>query len=64
VVNGLTEGDPTGVARVSVRFSRPVRPGQELTTKIFSPTGTTYGFETYTPGGSRVITGGSVDLHG
>lgn len=66
-VDGLAGGDPTRVARVAVRFSRPVRPGQELTTKFWPEGGsgeaTTYGFETYNPDGKAVIRSGIVEVN-
>jgi acyl dehydratase len=61
-VNGLAGGDPTRVRRVAVRFSRPVLPGQELTTKLWETGEGAYGFETYNPKGSAVIKAGVVEL--
>jgi len=61
-VNGLADGDPTRVKRVSMRFSRPVLPGQELTTKLWAAGGGVYGFETYNPKGSAVIKSGVVEI--
>ncbi|MPZ68821.1 MAG: dehydratase [Actinobacteria bacterium] len=65
-VNGLAAGDPERIKKVSVRFSKPVIPGQELTTKFWktSESGdvTTYGFETYNPTGQAVIKGGVVEV--
>jgi acyl dehydratase len=65
-VNGLAGGDPTRVKRVAVRFSRPVLPGQELTTKFWkSGSGdeaTVYGFETCNPDGRAVIKNASVEI--
>jgi acyl dehydratase len=67
-VDGLAGGDPTRVKRVAVRFSKPVLPGQELTTRFWKegPSGdvTTYGFETYNPDGQAVIKNGQVDVVG
>jgi acyl dehydratase len=65
-VNGPAGGDPTRIRRVAVRFSRPVIPGQELTTRLW-PAGTSddadsYSFETYNPDGKAVIKGGAVDI--
>lgn len=62
VVNGVGGGDPTRVARISVRFSKPVLPGQELTTKVFDAGDGTYAFETYNPKGAAVIKDGAVEL--
>ena len=61
-VNGLAGGDPTKVKRIAVRFSRPVLPGQELTTKLWTTGEGTYGFETYNPRGSAVIKAGVVEM--
>ena len=61
-VNGLAGGDPTRVKRVAVRFSRPVLPGQELTTKFWRTGDNSYGFETYNSKGSAVIKGGVVEV--
>ncbi|MGH2819798.1 MAG: MaoC/PaaZ C-terminal domain-containing protein [Actinomycetota bacterium] len=67
-VNGPAGGDPTRVKRVSVRFSRPVRPGQELTTRLWEEAAsaglTTYGFETLNPRGQAVIRSGIVEVAG
>ena len=65
-VNGLAEGDPSRVTRVAVRFSRPVLPGQELTTKLWPETEgegpDRFGFATLNPDGRAVITSGQVEI--
>jgi acyl dehydratase len=65
-VDGLAGGDPLRIKRVAVRFSKPVLPGQELTTRFWeesSSGGTTvYGFETYNPDGAAVIKNGTVEI--
>src|SRR5687767_3846127 len=65
-VNGLAGGDPTRIKRVGVRLSKPVLPGQELTTKLWQETEgagvTTYGFETYNQDGQAVIKQGVVEV--
>ncbi|HEX2295457.1 MAG TPA: MaoC/PaaZ C-terminal domain-containing protein [Actinomycetota bacterium] len=65
-VNGLAGGDPTRIARVGVRLSKPVLPGQELTTRFWKEAGdggiATYGFETYNPDGIAVIKNGIVEV--
>jgi acyl dehydratase len=65
-VNGLAEGDPSRVTRVAVRFSRPVLPGQELTTKLWPETEGEgphrFGFATLNPDGRAVITSGQVEI--
>lgn len=65
-VNGLAGGDPTRIKKVSVRFSKPVFPGQELTTRFWQEGGSketaTYGFETYNPDGQAVIKNGIVEV--
>ena len=65
-VNGLAGGDPTRIKRVGVRLSKPVLPGQELTTKLWKEADgdgyTTYGFETYNQDGAAVIKQGLVEI--
>jgi acyl dehydratase len=65
-VDGLAGGDPTRVKRVAVRFSKPVFPGEEITTKFWAEGSSgdtkTYGFETYNPDGAAVIKNGVVEI--
>jgi acyl dehydratase len=65
-VNGLAGGDPSRVKRVGVRLSKPVLPGQELTTRLWKETEgagvTTYAFETYNQDGKAVIKQGVVEI--
>ncbi|MBW3593975.1 MAG: MaoC family dehydratase N-terminal domain-containing protein [Actinobacteria bacterium] len=65
-VDEFAGGDPTRVKRVAVRFSKPVFPGQELTTKFWkegSGEGTTiYGFETYNPDGAAAIKNATIEI--
>jgi acyl dehydratase len=65
-VDGLAGGEPTRIKRVAVRFSKPVLPGQELTTHFWELGGDqdrkTYGFETYNPDGQAVIKNGVVEV--
>jgi acyl dehydratase len=65
-VNGVAGGDPTRIARVGVRLSKPVLPGQELTTRLWKEAEgagiVTYGFETYNPDGVAVIKNGIVEV--
>lgn len=63
VVNELASGDPARIARVAVDFSKPVFPGQALTTKIYEPAGGGYGFDVVNQNGITVITGGRAELH-
>jgi acyl dehydratase len=67
-VDGLAGGDPQRIRRVAVRFSRPVIPGQELTTRFWRGSSDgdvdSYTFETYNPDGKAVIKGGAVDIAG
>ena len=65
-VDEFAGGDPNRVKRVAVRFSKPVFPGQELTTKFWkegSGAGTTiYGFETYNPEGAAAIKNATIEI--
>ena len=62
VVNGVARGDPTRVERIAVRFSRPVIPGDELTTRLWKTGDATYGFETCNGKGSAVIKQGQAEI--
>ena len=65
-VDGLAGGDPTRIRKVSVRFSKPVFPGEELTTRLWKESdggdATVYGFETHNPDGAAVIKNGVVEI--
>ena len=67
-VNGLADGDPTRIKRVSVRFSKPVFPGDEITTKFWAEGekdgNKAFGFETYNSDGDAVIKNGWVEVAG
>ena len=65
VVNGPCEGDPSRVKRVEVEFSKPVFPGQELTTKVW-PAASSENlivFDTVNDRGITVIKGGRAELN-
>jgi acyl dehydratase len=60
------DGDPTRLRRLAVRFSKPVLPGQDITTRFWL-LGTegavaTYGFETTNPDGDVVIKDGLAEV--
>jgi acyl dehydratase len=65
-IDKLCAGDPTRLKRLRVRFSRPVLPGQIITTKIWpnpeNPDRKTFTFETYNPNNQPVIKGGLVEI--
>ena len=66
VLDGTAGGDPALLRRIKVQFSRPVFPGQNLTTSVWRPVpgapgepgGTLFGFETVNPKGAVVIRNG------
>jgi acyl dehydratase len=65
-VQNLAAGDPTRLKRLAVRFSKPVLPGEEITTR-FSRAGdhdgvTHYAYETSNPGGDVVIKDGVAEI--
>lgn len=66
VLDGPCGKDPARLGRIKVRFSKPVLPGQVLTTRgwIDSEQGgvTTYGFETLNPKGDAVIKNGLAEV--
>lgn len=62
MIDGPCGGDPLRLKRLRVQFSRPVFPGQTITTKVW-PAGERAGrlvwsYETYNPEGLAVIRGG------
>lgn len=68
MIDKLGGGDPTRLKRLRVRFSRPVLPGQTITTKVW-PAGEAggrklYAYETYNPDGQAVIRGGIAEVAG
>lgn len=66
VVGAVGDGDSTRLKRLAVRFSRPVLPGQEVTTRIWGQGErdghTAYAFETLNPDGDAVIKDGLAEL--
>ena len=62
-IDKLCAGDPTRLKRLRVRFSRPVLPGQTITTKIWpNPDRKTFTLETYNPNNQPVIKDGLVEI--
>src|SRR5512146_281243 len=66
MIDGLCGGDPVRLKRLRVQFSRPVFPGQSITTKVWADGRRTdrraYAFETYNPEGMAVIRGGIAEI--
>ncbi|MGH2721429.1 MAG: MaoC/PaaZ C-terminal domain-containing protein [Actinomycetota bacterium] len=62
VVDGLCGGDPGRLARIRVRFSRPVFPGQTINTRGWQEPGGTFAFETLNERGQTVITAGVAEV--
>ncbi len=66
IIDKVCNGDPLKLKRLRVRFSRPVLPGQVITTKVF-PDGESgerrmFAFETFNPEGRAVIRGGLAEV--
>ncbi|MGH7814222.1 MAG: MaoC/PaaZ C-terminal domain-containing protein [Candidatus Binataceae bacterium] len=65
-IDKLCGGDPARLKRLRVRFSRPVLPGQTITTKIWAEGEKggrkIYAYETYNPEGVPVIKGGIAEV--
>jgi acyl dehydratase len=55
-INTLCEGDPRRLRRIAVRFSQPVLPGQEITTRFWDGH-----FETTSDTGALVIKNGLIE---
>jgi acyl dehydratase len=66
VVDVACAGDPERLRRLAVRFSRPVLPGQELTTRLYAAgpdgDGTNFGFETLSAEGQAVVKDGWAEV--
>lgn len=58
-IDTVCDGNPSRLKRMSVRFAKPVFPGQTITTKAWveskNKDKVVYGFETYNPNGESVI---------
>src|SRR5258708_15073759 len=65
-IDQLCNGDPTRLKRLRVRFSRPVLPGQTITTKVWSDSESQgrkiFAFETFNPAGQPVIKAGLAEI--
>ena len=64
VIESLAGGDPTRLARLAVKFSRPVLPGQEITIRLYAVPGDdgAYGFEARGADGQAVVKDGRAEL--
>jgi acyl dehydratase len=66
MIDRLCDGDPRRLRRLQARFSRPVFPGQKITTAVRkrpdSSSNTIYAYETYNPDGKEVIREGLVEV--
>jgi acyl dehydratase len=66
MIDGLCGGDPVRLKRLRVQFSRPVFPGQSITTKVWAGDERAgrrvHAFETYNPEGMAVIRGGIAEI--
>jgi acyl dehydratase len=61
VIESVAGGDPTRLARLAVKFSRPVLPAQEITVRIYAD-GDAYGFEALNADGQAVVKDGRAEL--
>lgn len=68
MIDHLCNGDPRRLARLCVRFTRPVFPEQTITTAVWSKPDCegrrVYAYETYGPEGKAVIEDGIVEILG
>jgi acyl dehydratase len=61
VLEAAGVGDPRAVRRIATRFSAPLFPGEEVTTRVWSIDGA-YGFESVNDQGTPVLKDGRVEL--
>jgi acyl dehydratase len=62
VIETVAGDDPTRLARLAVKFSRPVLPGQEITVRIYDAGEGTYGFEALNADGQAVVKDGLAEV--
>lgn len=66
VLTSVAGGDPARLARLAVRFSKPVLPGQRITTRIWAvgagEVGAAYAFSTANPDGDPVVKDGLAEV--
>ena len=66
IIDNCCAGDPTRLKRLRVRFSRPVIPGQTITTKVWSDGARDgrqiFAYETFNPDGHAVIKSGLAEI--
>ncbi len=58
VIQHACPDDPTRLRRLAVRFARPVRPGQTITTSLWQAGGGSFAYETTSDSGDTVIKDG------
>ena len=63
VIETVADGDPTRLARLAVKFSRPVFPGQEITVRIYGAADSASGFEALNSDGQAVVKDGLALVH-
>jgi acyl dehydratase len=62
VIESVAGGDPARLARLAVKFSRPVLPGQEMGVRIYDTGAGSYGFEALNADGHAVVKDGRAEL--
>jgi acyl dehydratase len=62
VVDSVAGGDPARLARLAVKFSRPVLPGQRIAIRVYGAGGGAYAFEALNAEGQAVVKDGLAEL--
>ena len=62
VIETVAGGDPTRLARLAVKFSRPVLPGQEITVRIYRTGDRSFGFEALNTESQAVVKDGLAEV--
>jgi len=62
VIETTCADDPTRLKRLAVRFSKPCRPGETITTRIFDAGGGRFAYETMSDAGNVVIKDGLAEI--
>ncbi len=62
LVDGIAKGDTTKLRRLGVRFSKPVRPGDTVTTRVWEDGPGKYGFDAVLQDGTTVLKNGGAEF--
>jgi acyl dehydratase len=62
VISEACPSEPSRLSRLAVRFAKPVRPGETITTSLWPVSGGAFAYETTSDGGAVVIKDGLAEI--